>query len=291
MNLIVEVGSTVTKVDLFDGNIVKRLKEVTILFKKNYLIENKIKEDDFNKLIELINNLKEEYKEIYVCGTSIFRTLDKQEKQLFLERFKILTGYEFHIISQEDESKLTVIGTCGKVKERVCCFIAGGGSTEIVVYEDGKILEQAFTNIGVIDVLKEFPDLSNDIPTSSLEEVIKYVRSKLNFPKQTADIFILAGGAHERFVRRSGFSFEKNILYDDINAPIMMDIATRQKDTKKYYEETSLDKIKASDADPKWWDATRVMCAFVLAIAFEIKAKYIIPTNIGMAQGIINELK
>ena len=38
--LIIEVGSTCTKVDLFDGQEINRIKTETIEFKRNYKKEN-----------------------------------------------------------------------------------------------------------------------------------------------------------------------------------------------------------------------------------------------------------
>lgn len=67
----------------------------------------------------------------------------------------------------------------------------------------------------------------------------------------------------------------------------MMDIETRTKETIRYYQEISLEKIKNRVEDPNWWNATRAMCAFVLVVAEAIEAKYIVPTNIGMVYGII----
>ena len=37
-----------------------------------------------------------------------------------------------------------------------------------------------------------------------------------------------------------------------------------------------------------WWYATRAMSAFVLVVAEEIGAKYIVPTDIAMVYGILN---
>ena len=71
----------------------------------------------------------------------------------------------------------------------------------------------------------------------------------------------------------------------------MMDIESRRKETKRFYESISLNEIKKRVQNPDWWFATRAMCAFVLVIAEEINAKYIIPTNISMVYGIIEKLK
>lgn len=57
--IIIEVGSTNTKVDIYDGEKVKRLEEVTIQFKKNYKENHQIKVTDTNILIDKVLKLKE----------------------------------------------------------------------------------------------------------------------------------------------------------------------------------------------------------------------------------------
>ena len=79
--IIVEVGSTCTKIDKYDGNKIERLEGKTIQFKKHYNEDKKLRESDVVELIKSINDLKEISKDIYVCGTSIFRTLKEEEKE------------------------------------------------------------------------------------------------------------------------------------------------------------------------------------------------------------------
>ena len=62
--IIVEVGSTCTKVDKFNGKNIKRLAEKTIQFKKHYHEEKKLRESDVSELIECIKELKNEYTDI-----------------------------------------------------------------------------------------------------------------------------------------------------------------------------------------------------------------------------------
>ena len=286
--IIVEVGSTCTKVDKFDGNNMKKLEGTTIQFKKHYNEDKCLRETDIKELIKSINDLKNISEDIYVCGTSIFRSLNDTEKDNFLKRFKKETGYDFNIISQEEENELTVYGTTRFVNDKVCVFIGGGGSTEIAIY-DNEITESVNTKFGVIDVMQEFQDLAEDFATTSLENVKEFIKERLNLPKQKADILILAGGGHEKFARFSGIRYEKNILYNDSASPIMMDIETRKKETERYYKSISLDEIRKRVNDPSWWYATRAMCAFVLVVAEAIDAKYIVPTDIAMAYGILSK--
>ena len=200
--IIVEVGSVCTKVDKFDGKKIERIKEKTIQFKKHYNEDKALRESDVTQLIDFINNLKNISKDIFVCGTSIFRTLSEVEKNDFIDRFQKETGYSFNIISQEQENKLTTYGATRFAKGKVCVLIGGGGSTEIAIF-DKEIQESVNTKIGVIDIMQQFPDLANDIATTPLETVMEYIKPRLNLPKQKADILILAGGGHEKFARDS----------------------------------------------------------------------------------------
>ena len=284
--IIIEVGSTCTKVDKFDGNNIEKLDGTTIQFKKHYNEDKCLRESDVKELIKSINDLKTISEDIYVCGTSVFRTLADNEKENFLKRFKKETGYDFNIISQESENELTVFGTTRFVNERVCVFIGGGGSTEIAIY-DKEIKKSVNTKVGVIDVMQEFPDLAENFATTELETVKEFIKERLNLPNEKADILILAGGGHEKFARYSGIKYEKNTLYNDSESPIMMDIETRKKETERYYKSISLDEIRKRVKDPDWWYATRAMSAFTLVVAEAIGAKYIVPTDISMAYGII----
>lgn len=282
--IVVEVGSTCTKVDKYDGENIVHLKTLPIEFKKNFKIENKLNSDDINKLIELVNSFKE-YKEIFVCGTSVFRQLNEIEKDEFLNLFKEKTGLEFNIISQEQENIYTVKGATKIVKEALV-FVGGGGSTEISYYNNG-IKEMKNNKIGVMDILNIFPDLAEDTAKTSLKEIMDYIEERIEVPNIKTDIMILAGGGHEYFARESGVTYQKNTLYNDPNETIMMDIETRIKDTERYYKEISLDEIRSRVEEPVWWYATRAMCAFVLVVAKKIGAKYIVPTDISMIYGIV----
>lgn len=282
--IVVEVGSTCTKVDKYDGEKIVHLKTLPIEFKKNFKKENKLNSDDINKLIELVNSFKE-YKDIFVCGTSVFRQLNEIEKYEFLSFFKEKTGLEFNVISQEQENIYTVKGATKVVKEALV-FVGGGGSTEISYYNNG-IKEMKNNKIGVMDILNIFPDLAEDTAKTSLKEIMDYIEERIEVPNVKTDIMILAGGGHEYFARESGITYEKNTLYNDPNETIMMDIETRIKDTERYYKEISLDEIRSRVEEPVWWYATRAMCAFVLVVAKKIGAKYIVPTDISMIYGIV----
>lgn len=286
--LIIEVGSTCTKLDEVNDSGIKRIKEVTIEFKRNFNKLQQLEGNDVQKLINLVKEEQDEYKDIFVCGTSIFRVLEQRLKEEFLREFHVGTGLEFNIISQEEENKYTVEGATRNVNGKVAVFIGGGGSTEIAIYDNG-IKEMWNTKIGVIDVMEQYPDLGENLATTDVKTVREWVKPKLKVPTQKADVLILAGGGHMKFAKNSGITYEKNILFVDNQKPIMMDINTRKKDTEKYYKEISLDEIRNRVNDPEWWYATRAMCAMVLEVAERLDVKYIIPTDISMVYGLANK--
>lgn len=285
--IIIEVGSTCTKVDKIYEENIEHITTETIQFKKNFKKDNKLKDEDVKRLIELTNNQKETSNNIYVCGTSVFRSLTDEQRDKFLNDFKEKTNIEFDIISPETENELTMKGAIKHLEgKRAAVFVGGGGSTEIAIYED-ELIEAVNSKIGVIDVMNEFPDLAEDIATTDIEEVKKYVKERLNLPKEKADILILSGGGHKFFALNSGIKYEKNTLYNDVMQPIQMDIDLRKSESVRYYKEISLDEIRSKTEDKNWWYATRAMCAFVLVVAEEIGAKYVIPTDISMVHGLI----
>ena len=285
--IVIEVGSTCTKVDGYDGESIIHLDTVPIEFKKHYLENNNIIEQDIIDLVKLVNKYKEKYETniIFVCGTSVFRNLKECEKEEFLNRFKIETKLSFNIITQEDENLLTVKGATKNVKDAVV-FVGGGGSTEISYYNE-EIKEMSYNKFGVMDVLKVFPDLAEDYATTSLETIMDYNEERIKIPDVESDIIILAGGGHEYFAKTSGIRYSDNVLYKDKYEGIMMNIYERVEDTQKYYTDISLDEIRSRVDEPKWWYCTRAMCAFVLVVAKKVNAKYIVPTDISMIHGIM----
>ena len=286
--LIIEVGSTCTKLDEVNDSEIKRIKDVTIEFKRNFSKLKQLDGNDVKKLINLVKEEQKQYKDIFVCGTSIFRALEEQMKEKFLTEFKVETGLDFNIISQEEENKYTVEGATRNVKGKVAVFIGGGGSTEIAIYDNG-IKEMCNTKMGVIDVMEQYPDLGENLATTDVKTVREWVKPKLKVPTQKVDILILAGGGHMKFAKNSGITYEKNTLFEDSQEPIMMDINTRKLDTERYYKEISLDEIRNRVNDPEWWYATRAMCAMVLEVAESLDVKYIIPTDISMVYGLANK--
>ena len=79
MFAIIEIGSNNTKTHIYNNEELIYEKTDTIEFKKNYKDENKINENDLNKLYEVIKNVLNYTKNINIYGCSIFRNISKEE--------------------------------------------------------------------------------------------------------------------------------------------------------------------------------------------------------------------
>lgn len=79
--IIIEVGSTNTKIDIFDEEKVKRLEEITIPFKQNYKKNNLIVKSDADTLVNKINELKKNIK-IYMYVAQVFLGIYKMKKKI-----------------------------------------------------------------------------------------------------------------------------------------------------------------------------------------------------------------
>lgn len=291
---VIEVGSTNTKGYIYNNGEVDIKPLVTIEFKNHYKISNSILEEDKEKLYNYIKNIKKIADDIHVFGTSIFRQLEREEKNVFLTDFHSKTGYNFNIVSADEENEYTVYGVVGNIdyKGKLAVMIGGGGSTELAIVEDKKIIEKANSTFGAIDVTHQFPDLTNDIATSSNTDILNYTKSLVNVPKNKADVLVLAGGNYILFYEKMGYRLDGNKLYKESKQPYIIDKIVMEKYDQDFIYHRSLNQIKDENPDMReWWNGARGMRICVEALVDTIDAKYIIPTDISMIYGIIEKIK
>jgi hypothetical protein len=291
---VVEIGSTNTKGYIYKDNKINELGFKNIEFKKNYKKNNEIVQEDIESLYEYINKIKEIESRVFVFGTSIFRQISETELKKFKTDIEKTLNVSFEVVTADEENEYTVYGAIKDIglDENIAVMIGGGGSTELAICRNGKIIEKANTSMGVVDINEVFPDLVSDISTVKIEDVEKFIESKFNKPKLKADILILAGGAHILRCEKVKYPIYNNNLYKDEDCPYLMNINEMMNYDYEFIHNISLNDLRKFTPDnPKWWDGTRAMCIFVTVISKTINAKYIIPTNISMVYGIIQKIK
>ncbi len=288
---ILEVGSTNTKTHIYAGEKLIYENTTTIKFKKHYNEENKIKEEDLNCLISLIKKAYEYTQNVNVYGCSIFRSLSNQEldevNNLLYKNFKI----NIQVVSQEDEALYTALGCYGDINYngKICVFIGGGGSTELIFINNKKVTSNKYFNFGVVKVTSNFPSLKEDVADCTFDEVYDYVNLLIGDIEENADILILAGGDHLFWYESAKFKMLENSLYKSINQPYIINQQMNDEYDRLAITKP-LNQIRNSTNNPAWFDDVRSMKVITNLISHKINAKFIIPTKIGMEQGIKNKL-
>ena len=284
---IIEIGSNNTKVHVYENNVLIYDALTTIQLKKNYQLENKILDADLEKICDVIKDALKYTKNIYIFGCSIFRKLSEKELNEINEIIYSKFGLKIEVISQEDEAFYTALGCYNNIDydKDICVFIGGGGSTELVFVKNKEIIDKKYYNFGVVDVTKSYPSLSADIPECTFDEVYEHIKELMGKIDNKADILILAGGDHIYWYNNANYDLNDNVLYNSDRQKYMI-----ARDLSDEYDHdalvTSLDKIRNRSDNPLWFDGSRAMKIITNYISHEIDAKYIIPTNINMEDGL-----
>lgn len=289
---IIEIGSNNTKTHIYESGTLIYENEVTIEFKKHYQCKNMIIDEDLDKLYSVIEKALEYSKEIHLYGCSIFRSIEDKQLDSINDKLQNLFGVKIEVVSQKDEALFTALSCYDDVDYdgNICIFIGGGGSTELIFVNRGKVINQKYYPFGVVDITKKFPSLREDIPTCTFDEVYHYVDEIMGDIDTRADILILAGGNHLYWYHHACYQLLDNTLYSTEKQKYMLTISM----SDQYDHDalvTSLDKIRQRSDNPIWFDGSRAMKVITNLISHKIDAKYLIPTNINMEDGIKKSLE
>lgn len=288
---IIEIGSNNTKVHVYDGDEVVYESNVTITLKEHYIKLGKVDHNDLGKLDDVIKDVQKYASNIYLYGCSIFRQLSQAELDEINSNLRRKFDTEIEVVSQDDEAKLTALGCYDGVNYdgKMCIFIGGGGSIELILVEHGKIIDSKYYGFGVVDVTKKFPSLSSDIPEVGFMEVWQYVDNLLGDLNMQAEVLVLAGGDHPYWYKNAQYELRTNTLYDHHKQPFMLTKEMSDQYDRDAYE-TSLDKIRQRSDDPLWFDYTRAMKTITNCVMHKIGAEFVVPTKINMEDGLKGRL-
>lgn len=241
----------------------------------------------------VIKELQEKVPTIYAYGTSIFRKLTQQEQENFSSQLKEKFNIDFKIVSASEESEYTVKGVIENIdyNKKMAVVIGGGGSTEIAIIENKKIIKKINLDFGAMDITNKFPELKEDTVSTNFDEMLSSTMDLVGPIEEQADILVLAGGDYIYFYETVGYALETNRIYQDENQPYLLDMESFDKYDKDILHK-SLDQIKKQCPDNiGWWDGARGMRFCMNAVARKLNVKYIIPTRINMLIGLANEIK
>lgn len=284
---IIEIGSNNTKTHIYKDKDLIFENTTTIEFKKNYKKDNKVNENDLNKLYNVIDMVLTYTKNINIYGCSIFRNISNEELDEINKKLNDKYNLKIQVVSQEDEANYTAYGCYHNIdyKGNICIFIGGGGSTELIFVNNKKIIDKKYYNFGVVDITNEFDTLKENIPNCSFNDVYTYVNTLIGDIDVKADVLILAGGDHLYWYNNARYNLIENTLYSNKNQKYMITVEMSDNYDRDALV-TSLDRIRNNSDNPKWFDCSRAMKVITNLLSHKIDAKYIIPTKINMEDGL-----
>lgn len=295
-NYYIDLGSSTIKVYCFENEL-KLLEEHSIYFKNDFDAEKGISESNLKELCEYFEEIKNKYNlkyyntSIYVTG--IFRNLVQERKQELVKLFNDKFDLHFNIISHGIENYYLAKAMQNDYNgKKVLIINMGGKTTELVTFVGKDITNTQNINVGVADLLNNFDKVNEKYSGNTLEEMEQFINDKLSdvVLDKDYDCAIFTGG-EERFELLAGFNLVENTLFNDNIHKYMLILEDYIKGAKKVLYDMSLDELHAlMPSNPKWMDGARSGAIIPLVLFKKANVKWIIPSDLNLINGVINDL-
>ncbi len=295
-NYYIDLGSSTIKVYCFENEL-KLLEEHSIYFKNDFDAEKGISESNLKELCDYFEEIKKKYDlkyyntNIYVTG--IFRNLVQERKQELVKLFNDKFDLHFNIISHGIENYYLAKAMQNDYNgKKVLIINMGGKTTELVTFVGKDITNTQNINVGVADLLNNFDKVNEKYSDNTLEEMEQFITDKLSdvVLDKDYDCAIFTGG-EERFELLAGFNLVENTLFNDNIHKYMLTLGDYIAGTEKVLYNMSLDELHAlMPSNPKWMDGARSGAIIPLVLFKKANVKWIIPSDLNLINGVINDL-
>lgn len=295
-NYYIDLGSSTIKVYCYENEL-KLLEEHSIYFKNDFDAEKGISESNLKELCEYFEEIKDKYNlkyyntNIYVTG--IFRNLVQERKQELVKLFNDKFDLHFNIISHGIENYYLAKAMQNDYNgKKVLIINMGGKTTELVTFVGKDITNTQNINVGVADLLNNFDKVNEKYSGNTLEEMEQFITDKLSdvVLDKDYDCAIFTGG-EERFELLAGFNLVENTLFNDNIHKYMLTLEDYVAGTEKVLYNMSLDELHSlMPSNPKWMDGARSGAIIPLVLFKKANVKWIIPSDLNLINGVINDL-
>ncbi len=257
-----------------------------------------ISEKNLKELCDYFKNIKKKYNLRYdntnIFVTGIFRNLIPERKQELVKLFNDEFDLHFNIISHGIENYYLAKAMENDYNgKKVLIINMGGKTTELVTFIGSKITDTKNLNLGVADLLNAFSKVNEKYSGDSLEDMEKFVSEKLiNIElDKDYDCAIFTGG-EERFELLTGFHLVENTLFHDNIHKYMLSLEDYIKGTESVFYDISMEELyQLMPSNPKWMDGARSGAIIPLALFKMSNVSWIIPSDLNLINGVINDLK
>ncbi len=293
----IDLGSSTIKVYEYETEL-KLIEEHSIYFKNNFDSVKGISKENLEDLCTYFKELKEKYNLKYentnILATGIFRNLCYEKKNELIKLFNDKYDLHFNIISHGIENYYLGRAMQNDYNgKKVLIINMGGKTTELVTFNGDKIVATDNLTIGVADLLNKFTSVNESTSGDTIEEMTDFVAEKLS--KVDLDIdydcAIFTGG-EERFELLTKFNLVPNTLFNDGIHKYMVSLEDYIAGTENVFYNITMEELyNLMPQNPKWMDGARSGAILPLAIFKKANIKWIVPSDLNLINGVINDNK
>ncbi len=200
---VVDTGSNTVRMSVYslkNGSLCELFTEAVFANLAGYIKDGSLTDEGIGVCCEAISYHRENAKkydaEFHVFATAAIRNAKNCDD--ISQKIKEKTGIDIKVLSGADEAELSFMGAVEDfpIKDGIMADV-GGGSSEIILFENGKMVTSQSVPLGSLKAYKTF--VAGEIPTKEeteaiKNEVLKYIKSNRFFDNVKVPTLCLVGG-------------------------------------------------------------------------------------------------
>ena len=191
MYAIIDVGSNSVRLNIYKNEE----GQLSLVFSKkesvglaSYVKNGQMIPEGINRACEVLSDYRQLLQDLSIGNIHVFATAalrNAKNSRAAADEIRARTGMDIKVISGELEAELDFVGAAHAVDvTRGLLVDIGGGSTELVVYEDGKIQKKISLPVGSLNTYDRY--VTNLLPDRAERKAIR--QAVLEALKQDADL-------------------------------------------------------------------------------------------------------
>ena len=221
-----------------------------------------------------------------IYATGIFR--DIKDKELFVKEFFEHIQLTIYIISHEEEAQYLEKAWTNKwaSDDLLLVINIGGKTTELIIYDQQKIIKRSMLNVGVGTILKRYPVINDEYSKILLTDIVEEIKKELPQLSMSIETAIYTGG-ELTYMQVAGYPLDKNYIFSDETHPFSIKIEDFSVRNDELFYSVSIDTLRSMMPDnPDWMNGARACSALAQAICEHFDISVIIPSDSNLIDGI-----
>lgn len=292
MKYYIDLGSNVIKIYASEEKKLSLVEEKDIFFQENFDEEEGISRKKYRELMQYMKQLIDNYKlnkeNCNIYATGIWRKIPNEQFETLKADFND-KGLKFNIISKDEEKFYFEKAVQGIYdSKRILMVNIGSKQTELLVYDKANIVNRKTLNIGVTEIVNNFPTINEKSNDLKKEDIINYVLEVINKEKIdfSCDCGVFTGG-ELRFQKLVKYNLVPNAMFNDNIHEYMISFKDFEKKNKELLNKISLQDLYLLMPNNKsWLEGSKAAAILAEAIFKKVNIEYIIPSDLNIINGI-----